>query len=91
MLDLKNSCASLTEYNMVQKIQYSKHNSQYTHTQHNTTDKEHNTTQNIRRVNALAVLQTQSMTYMAQCAGSSTNQMRDLQHIPTHSIYCTTE
>ena len=34
-------------------------------------------------LNALAVVQTQSMTYMAQCAGSSTNKMCDLQHI-TH-------
>ena len=34
-------------------------------------------------LNALAVVQTLSMTYMAQCAGSSTNKMHDLQHI-TH-------
>ena len=34
-------------------------------------------------LNALAVVQTQSTTYTAQCAGSSTNIMRDLQHI-TH-------
>ena len=47
MLDLNNSCAALTEYNTAQKIQYNKHNSQYIHRQHNTTDKEHNTTQNI--------------------------------------------
>ena len=47
MLDLNNSCATLTEYNVVQKIKYSKHNSQYIHSQHSTTDKEHNTTQNI--------------------------------------------
>ena len=47
MLDLNNSCATLTEYNMAQKLQHSKHNSQYIRSQHNTTDKEHNTTQNI--------------------------------------------
>ena len=29
----------------------------------------------------LAVEKTQSTTYMAQCAGSSTNKIRDLQHI----------
>ena len=34
-------------------------------------------------LNALAVVQTLSTTYMAQCAGSSTNKMHDLQHI-TH-------
>ena len=51
------------------------------HSQHNTTDKEHNTTHNICRLNALAVVQTPSTTYMAQCAGSSTNKMHDLQHI----------
>ena len=34
-------------------------------------------------LNALAVVQTQSMTYTAQCAGSSSNKMCDLQHI-TH-------
>ena len=51
MLDLNNSCTTLMEYNMAQKIYYSKHNSQYLviHSQHNTTDKEHNTTQNISR------------------------------------------
>ena len=32
---------------------------------------------------ALAVVQTLSTTYMAQCAGSGTNKMHDLQHI-TH-------
>ena len=83
MLDLNNSCATLTEYNTAQKIQYSKHNSQYIHSQHNTTDKEHNTTQNIWGLNALAVVQILSTTYMAQCAGSSTNKMHDSQHI-TH-------
>ena len=45
MLDLNNSCATLTEYNTAQKIQYSKHNSQYIQSQHNTTDKKHNRTQ----------------------------------------------
>ena len=49
MLDLNNSCTTLTEYNIAQKIQYSKHNSQYIHIQHNTTDNEHNTTQNTCR------------------------------------------
>ena len=34
-------------------------------------------------LNALAVVQTPSTTYMIQCAGSSTNKMHDLQHI-TH-------
>ena len=34
-------------------------------------------------LNALAVVQTPSTTYMAQCAGSSTNKMHDLQRI-TH-------
>ena len=34
-------------------------------------------------LNALAVVQTQSTTYTAQCAGSSTNKMFDFQHI-TH-------
>ena len=34
-------------------------------------------------LNALAVVQTQSTTYTAQCAGSSTNKMHGLQHI-TH-------
>ena len=32
-------------------------------------------------LNVLAVVQTQSTTYMAQCTGSSTNKMCDLQHI----------
>ena len=32
-------------------------------------------------LNAVAVVQTQSMTYTAQCAGSSSNKMYDLQHI----------
>ena len=58
MLDLNNSCAILTECNTVQKIQYSKHNSQYIHSQHNKTDKEHNTTQNTQR---------------AECTSSSAN------------------
>ena len=51
------------------------------HSQHNTTDKEHHTTQTYAGLNALAVVQTPSTTYMAQCAGSSTNKMHDLQHI----------
>ena len=34
-------------------------------------------------LNAMAVVQTPSTTYLAQCAGSSTNKMCDLQHI-TH-------
>ena len=34
-------------------------------------------------LNALAAVQTQSTTYMARHAGSSTNEMHDLQHI-TH-------
>ena len=60
MPDLNNSCTTLTVYNMAQKIQYSKHNSQYIHREHNTTDKEHDATQNICTVglNALAVVQT---------------------------------
>ena len=58
MLDLNNSCATMTEYNIAQKIQYSKHSSQYIHSQHNTTDKEHNTTQN---------------TCKAECTSSSVN------------------
>ena len=37
MLDLNNFCATLTEYNMAQKIQYIKQNSQYIQSQHNTT------------------------------------------------------
>ena len=63
MLDLNNSCATLMEYNMAQKIQYSKHNSQYIHSQHNTTDKVHNTTQNTCR---------------AECTSSSANTIYDL-------------
>ena len=40
------------------------------------------------RLIALAVVQTQSMTYMAQCAGSSTSKMCDLQHIyPAEAIH----
>ena len=66
---------------MAQKIRYSKQNSHYIHGQHNTTDKEHNATH--AGLNALAVVQTQSTTYTAQCAGNSTNKMHDLQHI-TH-------
>ena len=70
------------EYNTAQKIQYNNHNSQYIHSQHNTTDKEDNTTQNTcRALNPLAVVQTQSTTYTAQCAGSSTNKLHDLHHI----------
>ena len=59
------------------------------HSQHNTTDKEHNTTQTYAGLNALAVVQTPSTTYMAQCASSSTNEMHDLQHI-THedTMHC---
>ena len=66
MLDLNNSCTTLTEY------EYSKHNSQYIHSQHNTTK---NTIQHktYAGLNALAVVQTLSTTYMAQCTGSSTN------------------
>ena len=63
MLDLNNSSATLTEYNTAQKIEYSKHNLQYIHSQHNTTDKEHNTTQNICR---------------AECTSSSANTNYDL-------------
>ena len=63
MLDLNNSCATLMEYNTAQKKQYSKHNSQYIHSQHNTTDKEHNTTQNICR---------------AECTSSSANTIYNL-------------
>ena len=50
MLDLNNSCTTLTEYNTAQKIWYSKHNSPYIviHSQHNTTDKVRNATQNYR-------------------------------------------
>ena len=73
MLDLNNSCATVMEYNTAQKIQYSKHNSQYKHSQHNATDKEHNATQKYAGLNALAVVQTLSKTYMVQCSGSSTN------------------
>ena len=58
MLDFNNSCATLMEYNTAQKIQYSKHNSQYIHSHQNTTDKEHNTAQNI---------------YGAECTSSSAN------------------
>ena len=63
MLDLNNSCAILKEYNTEQKIHCSKHNSQYIHNQHNTTDKEHNTTQTICR---------------AECTSSSANTIYDL-------------
>ena len=49
--------------------------------QHNTTDKKHNTTQKYAGLNTLAVVQTPPTTYMAQCAGSSTNKLHDLQHI----------
>ena len=86
MLDLNNSCTTSMVCSTAQKIQYSKHNLQYIHSQHNTTDKEHYTTQNTcthAGLNALAVVQTQSTTYMAQCTGSSTNKLCDLQHI-TH-------
>ena len=62
MLDLNNSCATLTEYNTAQKIQYSKHNSQYKQSQHNTTDKKHNRTQ----------------TYGAECTSSSANTIYNL-------------
>ena len=67
MPDLNNSCTTLTVYNTAQKIQYSKHNSQYIHREHNTTDEEHDATQNTCTVglNALAVVQTRSTTYMA--------------------------
>ena len=86
MLDLNNSCATLMEHNTAQKIQHSKHDSQYIHSQHNTTDKEHHTTQNTCRLNALAEVQTQSMTYTAQCTSSSTNKMHDLEHITHEDI-----
>ena len=48
MLDLNNSCTTLTEHNTAQKIWYSKHNSPYIviQNQHNATDKKHNATQN---------------------------------------------
>ena len=46
MPDLNNACTILTVYNTAQKIQCSKHNSQYIYRQHKTTDEEHNTTQN---------------------------------------------
>ena len=47
-----------------------------------------NTIQHITHagLDALAVVQTQSMTYTAECAGSSTNKMRDLQHITHEDI-----
>ena len=63
MLDFNNSCTTLTECNIAQKIQYSKSNSQYIHSQHNTTVKEHNTTQNICR---------------AECTSSSANTIYNL-------------
>ena len=73
------------EYNTIPKIQYSKHNSQYIHSQHKTIQQIKNTIQYKAqaRLNALAVVRTQPAICTAQCAGSSTNKMRDLQHI-TH-------
>ena len=53
------------------------------HSQHNTTDKEHNTHKTYVGLNALAVVQTLSTTYIAQCTGNITNKMHDLQYI-TH-------
>ena len=73
-------------YNTIQKIQCSKHNSQYIHRQHNTTDEEHNTTQNTCRAECtIVVVQVRSMTYTAQYAGSivQIKCVDDLQHI-TH-------
>ena len=80
MPDFNNSGTTLMVYNTSQKIQHSKHNSQYIHRQQTK-----NTIQHETHVgpNALAVVQTLSMIYTAQCAGSSSNKMCDLQHI-TH-------
>ena len=56
-----------TEHNMPDKLQYSKHSLQYIHSQQMKNTIQHKTH---ARLIALAVVQTQSMTYTAQCAGS---------------------
>ena len=66
MLDLNNSCTTLTVYNISQKIEHSiTIHSTYTD---NTIQQTKNTIQHKThvRLNALAVVQTRSMTYMAQ-------------------------
>ena len=81
MPHLNNSCTTLTAYNMhtAQKLQYSKHNSQYVYRQYYTTDKEHNTTQNTCRAECTSsIVHARSMTYMARC---TSNKICDLQHI----------
>ena len=83
MLDLNNCCSTLTEYTTAQK--YSIVNTIHNTYTVNIIQQTKNTIQHktYAGLNALAVVQTPSTTYMAQCTGSSTNKMRDLQHI-TH-------
>ena len=82
MLELNNSCATLTEYNTAQK--YSIVNTiHYTYSQHNITDKEHNTTQNTCRAECASSSANTIYDLYGTSAGSSTNKMHDLQHI-TH-------
>ena len=64
--DLNISCTTLMVYNMSQKIQHSKNNSQYIHRQHNTTDEEHNTTQDICRAEYTSSSANTILTYTAQ-------------------------
>ena len=70
MPDFNNCCTTLMVYNTSQKIQQSKHNSQYIYRQQTKNTLQHEAHVGL---NALAVVQTRSMTYTAQCAGSSSN------------------
>ena len=71
--------------NIIQHIEYSTVNTIHNTYTVNIMQQIKNTIQHKTHagLNAVAVLQTQSTTYTAQCAGSGTNKMRDLQHI-TH-------
>ena len=74
----------MMEYNTAQKTQHSINTIHNTYTvniiQQTKSTIQHKTHAGL---NALAVVQTQSTTCTAQCAGSSTNKMHNLQHI-TH-------
>ena len=75
MLDLNNSYATLTEYTVIRNRKYSTANTIHNTYTINIIQQTKNTIQHKTYVglNALAVVQTLSTTYMAQCTGSSTN------------------
>ena len=76
MPDLNNSC-------IIWHRKYSTKNTIHNTYTVNIIQQTKNTIQHITHagLNALAVVQTQSMIYTAQCTGSSTYKMHDLQHI----------